>query len=146
MCVSMDLSIEAYASLMAELDTTSDERDEVLARHGLDEEQWDEIDTDWQKRLTAELEGDEDGVPLLVATYAAAYQHALRSRDPPISLAEFARVLKFFQASGDLQAALAKAGVTLADYLRSNEYWTHRMAREPDEEQRFYAALRGDSL
>jgi hypothetical protein len=142
MCVLMELSIEAYASIAAELDTSGDDRNEILARHKLDEEQWDDIDTEWQERLSADLDGDSDGVPQLLATYTAAYQQAQRVMGPPISLVEFAHVIRFFQASGDLQAALTKVGVTLTAYLRSNEYWMQRLTEDPDEEQRFHEALR----
>jgi hypothetical protein len=146
MCVLMELSIEAYASVAAELDAATDDRNEILTRLGLDEDAWDEIDTEWQQRLSADLEGDDDGVPMLIATYTTAYQNAQRALGPPIPLVEFARVIRLFQASGDLQAALVKVGVTLAEYLRSNDHWTKRLTENPDEERQFYEALRHDGF
>ncbi|MDI1443574.1 hypothetical protein [Polyangium sp. 6x1] len=140
----MDLDLEAYATVMAELAAAGSARDEVLARRGLSEERWEAIDAHWQERLTEALAEDDDGVPALLAAYTAAYEVAQRALAPPIPLERFARITRLLQATGDLQAALAKVGVTLADYARSNEHWSRRMAEDPDDERRFQAALRGD--
>jgi hypothetical protein len=140
----MDLDLEAYATVMAELAAAGEARAEVLARRGLDEVRWDAIDTRWQERLSEALAEDSDGVPALLAAYTAAYEAAQRALAPPISLEQFARVTRLLQATGDLHAALAKVGVTLSDFVRSNEHWSRRMAEDPAEERRFQDALRGD--
>lgn len=141
---AMDLDLAAYAAVMAELATAGDKRAEVLARRGLDEDQWDAIDTDWQARLSESLAEDADGVPALLAAYAAAYEAAQRTLASPLPLEQFARVTRLLQATGDMQAALAKEGVTLSDYTRSLEHWSRRMAEDPAEARRFQDALTRD--
>ncbi|UQA55437.1 hypothetical protein [Polyangium aurulentum] len=140
----MDLDLEAYATVMAELAAAGDARTEVLARHGLDEDRWDAIDSHWQERLSEALAEEAEGIPALLAAYTAAYAAAQRALTPPMPLEQFARVTRLLQATGDLQAALAKVGVTLSDFVRSNEHWSRRMAEDPAEERRFQDALRGD--
>jgi hypothetical protein len=141
----VDLDIEAYARVMAELCSASHatSRAEVFARHGLDEDQWDAIDARWQARLSEALDEDGDGVSALIAAYASAYEAAQRSLAAPISLEQFAHVTRLLHATGDLRAALAKVGVELSDYVRGSEHWSRKLATEPDLERRFEAALRG---
>jgi hypothetical protein len=137
------LDIAAYARVMAELAAAGNARAEVLARHQLDEDGWDEIDTYWQDRLSAALDGTEDGAPALVSSYAAAYEAAQSAQAPAITLEQFARVTRLLQASGDLQASLSRVGVSLADYVRGSEHWSGQIAEDPELERRFEAALRG---
>lgn len=141
---AMDLDLETYAAVMAELVAAGDGRAAVLARRGLDEERWEAVDAAWQARIEEAMAEEGEGVPALLAAYAAAYGAAQRVLAPPISLEQFARITRFLQATGDIQAALAKVGATLADYVRSNEHWSRRMAEDPAEERRFQEALRGD--
>jgi hypothetical protein len=140
----MDLDLAAYAAVMAELAAAGDARVEVLARRGLDEDQWDALDAEWQDRLSEALAEDADGVPALLAAYAAAYEAAQRALVSPLPLEQFARVTRLLQATGDIQAALAREGVTFSDYTRSSEHWSRRMAEDPEEARRFQDALRGD--
>ena len=142
--IRVNLDIEAYAAVMADLAAAGDARAEVLARRGLDEDQWDALDAEWQARLSEALDDEGDGVPALVARYAAAYEAAQRALGAPLPLEQFARVTRLLQATGDMQAALAKEGVTLSDYVRSSEHWSRRMTQDPTEERRFKDALRGD--
>jgi hypothetical protein len=142
--IRVDLDIEAYAAVMAELAAAGDARSEVLARRGLDEDQWDALDSEWQARLSEALDDEGDGVPALVARYAAAYEAAQRALGDPLPLEQFARVTRLLQATGDMQAALAREGVTLSDYIRSSEHWSRRMTEDPAEARRFKDALRGD--
>lgn len=138
----VELDVTAYATLMAELAASADDRAEVLARHGLDERAWDAIDAAWQERLSAALDDDGDGVPEIISRYAAAYEAAQRASGPLISLEQFARVTRLLQASGDVRAALARAGVTMAAYVRGSEHWSGRIAGDPELERRFEDALR----
>jgi hypothetical protein len=140
---TMTLSLEAYAQLMAELVVAGDAREAVLSRHGLTEAQWDAIDAVWQSQLSAALDADDDGVPAIVSAYAAAYEAAQRTLAPPISLPQFARVTRLLNASGDLRAALAKVGVSLAEYTGGSEHWCRRMAEAPALERRFHDLVSG---
>lgn len=139
----MELTIEAYAALMAELAAAGEARAQVLARHGLDEDRWDAIDTRWQQRLSEALDEEGDGVAELVSVYASAYEAAQRALAPPIALEQLALVTRLLGASGDLRASLAKAGVTLADYVRGTEHWSRLLASDPELERRFDDVLRG---
>ncbi|MFO0758015.1 MAG: hypothetical protein U0359_16080 [Byssovorax sp.] len=138
----MEIGVEAYAALMAELIAAGEARGEVLSRHGLDEARWEAIDARWQERLSEALDAEDEGVAPLLSAYAAAFAEAQRALAPPVSVEQLAAVTRLFQASGDLRAALAKSGVSLADYVRGAEHWSRRIAVEPAIERRFEAALR----
>jgi hypothetical protein len=140
----VDLTIEAYAAVMAELADAGEARAEALARRGLDDARWEAIDAHWQQRLSEALE-QEDGVADVITAYAAAYEAAQRALAPPISLEQFALVTRFLQASGDIRASLSKVGVTLADYVRGSEHWSRQLAQDPDLERRFNDVLRDGS-
>ncbi|HZF53187.1 MAG TPA: hypothetical protein VE093_31255 [Polyangiaceae bacterium] len=141
----MHLDLEAYARIMAELAAAGDGRAAVLARHGLDEETWDTIDVRFQERLSEALDEEGDGLPALITSYTAAYEAAQRALAPLISLEQFASVTRLLQTTGDLRAALAKVGVTMAAYVHGAEHWTRRIAESPELERRFGATLRGGS-
>jgi hypothetical protein len=139
----VDRSLKAHAEVMAELAAGREPREETLERHGLDEARWEELDALWQERLSAALEGDDDGVAELVSAHAAAYEAARRALAPPISLEQLAQVTRLLQASGDLGASLSKVGVSLADYVRGTEHWSRQLATDPSLERRFAEVLRG---
>jgi len=139
----VDLTLEAYAQVMAELASAGEAREAALARHGLDEARWEAIDAHFQAELSAALDVDDDGIPAILSAYAAAYEAAQRALAPPISIEQFARVTRLLQASGDVRASLAKVGVTLADYVRGSEHWSRRLAGDEELERRFQEALRG---
>lgn len=139
----MDLGLSAYATVMAELASAGDARAAVLSRRGLDEESWAAADAYWQDRLSEAMDDDGDGVAPVLSAYAAAYEAAQRAQAPPISIEQFARITRLFQASGDVVASLSKVGATLADYVRGSEHWSRRMTEDPDLERRFHAALAG---
>lgn len=138
----MDLDVEAYARVMAELAAAGEARADVLAAHGLDEDRWSTIDTHWQDRLSEALDDESDGAPPLIAAYASAYEAAQRSLSPLIPLEQFAQVTRLLHATGDLRAALARTGVAFSDYVRGSEHWSRQITADPEVERRFEAALR----
>jgi hypothetical protein len=143
----MTLTIEAYAQVMAELAAEGKDaasREAVLARHGLDEDSWAAVDDRWQDELSAALDPEDDGVPAILSDYAAAYDAAQRGLAPPITVEQLAQVTRLLQASGDVRAALARVGVSLADYVRGTEHWSRLFAGDPDLERRFDEALRSE--
>jgi hypothetical protein len=133
----MTLTIEVYAQVMAELAAAGVARAPVLASHGLDESSWAAIDDHWQAALSAALDADDDGIPEILSVYAAAYEAAQRALGPPISIEQFAQVTRLLHAGADVRAALAKVGVTLADYVRGSEHWSRQLAGDPEIERRF---------
>jgi hypothetical protein len=141
----MTLSIEAYAQVMAELASAAegvDARAATLARHGLDEAGWTAVDDHWQDALSAALDPDDDEIPAILESYASAYQAAQRALAEPISVEQLAQVTRLLHASGDVRAALAKVGVSMADYVRGTEHWSRQFAGDPDLERRFHEVLR----
>lgn len=140
----MVLDLETYVAIMTQLAASGGAQAEVLARHGLDEARWNAADAHWQALLSGALANEHEGIPALLATCSAAYQAVSRAAAPPISLEQFAQVTSLLHETGDVQAALARVGVTLADYVRGSEHWSPRMAEDPGAERRFHAALRGE--
>jgi hypothetical protein len=136
--------VETYATLTVALADGGRSREEVLGEQGLDEESWAALDQFWQDQLSAALDEDVDGVPPLVAAYAAAFDRARaasRAGAKILSIERFADATREIQRRGDPVAALAHVGVTLADFLRANEHWTRRMVEDPDLLQRFRSRL-----
>jgi hypothetical protein len=134
----MAMTIETYAQVMAELASAGEARAPVLAARGLDESSWAAIDDHWQGALSAALDPEDDEIPAILSDYAAAYEAAQRALAPPISIEQFAQVTRLLQAGGDVRAALAKVGVTLADYVRGTEHWSRQLATDEELERRFH--------
>jgi muconolactone delta-isomerase len=137
----MELDVETYATVMAELVHAGEARAEVLARRGLSEDQWDVIDSHWQERLFNADDDDESGVSPLLTAYARAYESAQKTLGPTISLEEFAEATRLLQATGDLRASLHRVGITFGDYIRGNEHWSRKIVLDKDLEGRFMAIL-----
>ncbi len=138
---STRLSLEAHAGLMAELAAAGEARAQVLAKHGLDEDQWEAIDGVFQAQLSEALAQEGDGLHPLVAAHAAAYEAARRALAAPISLERFAEVTRLFSATGDIRAALARVGVTMSEYVAASSHWSRRMAEDPATEGQLQRAL-----
>ncbi len=137
-------NVSEYAALSALLADPDCDRERVLAARGLDEDRWAEIDARWQDRLSRAMDEESDGVPPLVAAYAAAFERAraAQRRDAAvISIERFAEATREIQRRGDPTAALAHVGVSLQEFLRANEHWTRRMLEDPELFARFRAVL-----
>lgn len=143
----MDISLDEYAKIMAELAAAGENRNGVLARRGFDEASWETIDEFWQDRLSASLEentlDDDNPASALVSAYTAAYASAQRALAPPISLEQFARMTRLLQASGDLNASLSKVGITLAEYTRASDHWAREMTQDASLKDEFSRVLAG---
>lgn len=137
----MELDVETYATVMAELVHAGEARAEVFARRGLTEEQWDQIDSEWQERLFSADDEDESGISPLLAAYSRAYEAAQRTFGSPISLEQFAETTRLLQATGDLRSALQQVGISFADFIRGNEHWSRKIVVDKDLEARFMAIL-----
>jgi hypothetical protein len=105
-----------------------------MASHGLDEGSWEAIEDAWQERLTAaeEAHGDADGVPDLLVRYAQTFARAQAERGDVLPLDRFIRCLAAAKTATDLPHALAKLGVTLAQFLRSNQHWMAKAQEDPE--------------
>jgi hypothetical protein len=138
------LDLRRYADISAEL--VVGDRASVLARHGLDEEAWEIAEDAWQARLSSALETwEDDGVPPLLAELEAA-QAAARARIAGTqipTLERFAGAVREMGRGGDPLAALARAGVSAADFARASGVWTARMATDPALAARFAQLVGG---
>ena len=136
------IDVRAYARLMAELVVAgAGGRAALLARHGLDEDTWTEVDLHWQSALSDALAPFEDDAPALLSEYAAAYEARQRELASPVSLEQFAEVTRLLQANGDLQAALARGGVKMSDFVQASAHWSKAMIEDAELEARFAALV-----
>lgn len=138
----MEITVEVYAKVMAELAAERDERAEILSRHGLDEASWERSDAHWQDQLSAAIGAEGDVVGPLLSAFTVAYEAAQRNLAPPITLEQFARATRLLSVNDDPHAASAKAGISLADYARGSEHWSRRLVADPELERRFATLLR----
>lgn len=136
--------VTEYARVAAELADPASDRARVLAAHALDEDAFAALDRRFQDALSRAMDEEVEGIPPLVAAYAEAFARACAALagDEVISIERFAEATREMQRLGDPVAALAKVGITLADYLRANERWTRRMVAEPALFARYRARLR----
>lgn len=130
---------------MAELAASPGERASVLARHGLDEARWEAVDAHFQEQLSEAMgatDDDSDDVHPLIVAYTQAYEAAQLRLSNPISIETFAEVTRLLNATGDLRASLARAGVTLADYVAASGRFMRQMPEDPALFQRFEDAVK----
>jgi hypothetical protein len=139
----VDLDAAGYARICVERGAGGEPRARVLARHGLDEASWRAADAAWQERISEAMAADGDEVPAVLSEIATATAAAQEAIAPPISLEQFALATRLVDAGADLGAALAAAGVTLAEYVRGSQHRSRRIAEDAAIEARFEAALRG---
>ena len=136
--------VAGYATLVATLADPICDRDAVLAAHDLDEEGWAEVDRVWQNHLSRSMDEPSDGVPPLIAAYAAAFEEARdasRRAESVISIERFADATREIQRRGDPTAALARVGISLEEFIRANEHWTRRMLHDAELFERFRRRL-----
>ena len=122
---------------------TADNREALLAAHGLDEDRWQAIDDAWQARLSAATDAitDEEPIPPFLAEYSAAMERA-RDREPePMSFDRYIEATLRMRRGGDIVQELKQIGLTTDEYLRANRYWIQRMAKDGELSARFQAAL-----
>lgn len=137
-------AVAEYAELAAALAEPSADRAAVLAARELDEEGWSALDRLFQDRLSRAMDDDGDGVPPLIAAYAAAFARARAAQAGDaevISLERYADATREIQRRGDPLPALARVGVTLEQFLRANEHWTRRLLADPELARRFRGRL-----
>lgn len=137
-------AIEDYAELCAELADPACDRGALLAAHGLDEASFAEIDRACQDALSRAMEGDDDGVPKLLAAYAEAFARArarLAKDAGLITIERFGDATREISRRGDPMPTLSRLGISLPDFLRANEHWTRRMLEDPALLARFRARL-----
>ncbi len=138
------LELDTYAALRARLAADGADRAVLLAEHGLDEGAWELIDEAWQQRFSDDLEHSQEDVPASVMRYSEVF--AATQRDAPtelLSLELFASCTRKLQRARDPKLALEKLGVTLTQYLKANQHWAARMAKDQPSAERFHRIVSG---
>jgi hypothetical protein len=137
-------SVEAYAALLATLADPAVDRAEALFAHGLDEDSWEAIDAEWQRRLSAAADAateDEPAPPLLLA-FAEAFASAQRAGARTVlSFERYLEVTRVIGRGGAVGEEMKRLQVTLAEYLRAHEHWMREMAADPALSERFTRAI-----
>ncbi len=125
------VDMESYAHIAAELAEQPRARAEVLARHGLSELKWLEVEKTWLLRIaTAALAGDPTLGHEVDRAFIAA-QDAAGGDEPACSVEVYARLIVRIEAGDELPAVLAAEGLSLADWARSCRAWAARIAADP---------------
>lgn len=134
--------VERYAEITAAL-ADSEDRAAVLASYGLTEETWDEIDAQWQERLSSAVDAfDDDGVPELVSAFSDAYARAREKLTVDVmELDQFIAVTRALQQSQDVLKTLRDHNVTFADFTRANQHWTVKIANDATLAEKLRRAL-----
>lgn len=136
--------VRDYAALAAEL-SAGGEPTEILQRWGLSEEDYEAVEATYQQALSDAMDATAEGVPPLVAEYAAAFAaaRAKRAASPGdgsyqgLDLETFARATKAIERLGDVDRALRELGIDLRDYLAASQHWAPRIVADPALAERF---------
>ncbi|MGK3982427.1 hypothetical protein WME99_05285 [Sorangium sp. So ce136] len=137
--------VEVYATLAAQLADPSADRAALLAAHGLDEERWEALDDAWQARLSEadDEDGEDVGVPPLVAAYAETFARAQRARArSELTFDRFLEAARAMKRGTDMATVLSRLDLTLEDYLSAQQRWTAAMLEDEELMARFQRAMR----
>jgi hypothetical protein len=137
----MALTIEEYATVLAELTSGLEPRAVVLARWSLSEEAWETLDTEKQRELDQAPEptqGSGGDVPDVVRRFAAAFGAALESsRAVEMDFESYRHLTKRLQAGADAKHLTETGALDLGVYLRAHRHWVQRMLADPLLRRRF---------
>jgi len=125
--------LDAYASLAVELSDPDEDRDALLAGHGLDEDGWQVLEEHWTAKLEADERafGDADGVPPLLAAYGEAFSRAqARRAGDIIPFERYAQITRELARGREVPAVLKRHSVSLSTYLHSHHHWTIKLAND----------------
>ncbi|WP_437562831.1 hypothetical protein [Sorangium sp. So ce542] len=137
--------VEVYATLAARLADPGGDRAALLAEHGLDEAGWEALDDAWQARLSEadEDDGDEVGVPPLVAAFAETFARVQRGRArSELSFERFLDAARAMKRGTDMATVLSRLDLTLEDYLSAQQRWTAAMLEDDELMAQFQRAMR----
>lgn len=101
----------------------------LLARHGLDEASFRDVELTWMLRLAASLLG---GDMTLRAEYDEGYaQASSEAPAPALTLEEYAAVVAGIEAGRSPAVVLAEANLSLASFATTQRDWAPRIAVDP---------------
>lgn len=123
-------SLDDCAQIAALVAESPKDRRAVLARNGLDDARWTEIETTWMLRVaTALLQGDTAPKEAYDAAFQAT-RDGLGGDGPSRPLADYARLQGQLEAGLDSSSVLTRAGLSLADWSRLVRAWSSRLAQD----------------
>lgn len=137
--------VEVYAALAARLADPGADRAALLAEHGLDEAGWEALDDAWQARIEEadEDDGEEVGVPPLVAAFAETFARVQRGRaKSELSFERFLEAARAMKRGTDMATVLSRLDLTLEDYLSAQQRWTAAMLEDDELMAQFQRAMR----
>ncbi|WP_438007340.1 DUF2169 domain-containing protein [Sorangium sp. So ce321] len=120
----VDLGVERYATVAAQLLERRAPRADVLGAHGLSEARFAEIERRWSVAMDDE---DRRGGHALRDAYDAAYIKEWEAHRGPFELGDYAR-LTVAAERGHLAAALDAIGIRRTLWIRLKRVWAKRLA------------------
>jgi hypothetical protein len=140
------LTLDAYATIAAEIAEQRAPLARVLERHGLDEAGWALEERAWLERMAQSLmEGDAELAASWGDRFVAA-QDALGSREEQDAMIhEYAAVSAELERADDPMLVLRRWGLSLAEWMRLDRHWSRAAAADPrvrDELERMLAQER----
>jgi hypothetical protein len=139
----MALTIEEYATVLAELSSGLEPRELVLERWSLTEESWERLDAEKQRELDQEpaatgAQASGGDVPDVVRRFASAFGAALEtSRAVEMDFESYRHLTKRLQAGADAKHLTETGALDLGVYLRAHRHWVKRMLEDGALRRRF---------
>ncbi|MEJ7730194.1 MAG: DUF2169 domain-containing protein [Polyangiaceae bacterium] len=124
---ALETDLDRYAGIAAELAESPTDTGEVLATHGLDRAQWNELERRWTR--TAEVAAAGSTTDRFVAAFERARERVRLVA--AIKLGEYLRVLTAV-ARGEPAPALAELSLEPDDLPLLQRTWARRAGRDPE--------------
>ena len=141
------ITLERYAIITAELAEQREPREDVLARHGFDEDAWLLEERGWLERMAGDaLTGDATVAAQFGDLFVEAQGELARPEEHARTLSDWVTISVAIERAEDVSQALFDHDLTLAEWLRLDKRWrTACIADDALEAQRseLLAKLRG---
>lgn len=136
----MEIDLETYARISADLAEGDVSYRDILQRHGIDDESWNAATLDWNRRMaeTSSIEGEGN----LAIRFSELFSAAQDAKKPiaPLDVNGWADLVTDVESIG-LPRALARRQLGHADYFRLVRHWAKAVGRDA-ETARAYSARR----
>lgn len=124
------VDLAACARIAAEVSERAEPRATVLARAGLDELRWAEVEKTWMLRIAVALLQNDLGLGQEYDRLFAEAQQALGPSEPTRPLDGYASLVARIEKGEPAGIVVASEGLTLAEWTRLQRAWTSRIARD----------------
>lgn len=125
----MEIDLEAYAKISADLAEGDRPTREVLESYGVAESAWNDATLHWNVTMAEAARTD----PSMAIRFSELFAAAQDAKKPiaPLDVAGYADLVNDVEAVG-LARALAKRQLGNADYFRLVRHWARALARDPE--------------